>query len=37
VVLAISLLDALAGTDPARTQSRLEAHEALIDRWALPE
>ena len=37
VVLAISLLDALAGTDPARTQFRLEAHEALIDRWALPE
>ena len=37
VVLAISLLDALAGTDPARTQSRLEAHEALIDRWALPD
>jgi DNA-binding MurR/RpiR family transcriptional regulator len=33
VVLAISLLDALAGTDPRRTQERLEAHEALVDRW----
>jgi DNA-binding MurR/RpiR family transcriptional regulator len=37
VLLAISLLDAIAGTDPRRTQQRLEAHEALIDRWALPE
>jgi len=37
VVLAISLLDAIAGTDPRRTQQRLEAHEALIDRWALPD
>jgi len=37
VVLAISLLDAIAGTDPGRTQQRLEAHEALIERWALPE
>ena len=34
VVLAISLLDAIAGTDPARTQQRLEAHEAYVDRWA---
>lgn len=34
VVLAISLLDAIAGTDPQRTQQRLEAHEALVDRWA---
>ncbi|MDY7085347.1 MAG: MurR/RpiR family transcriptional regulator [Actinomycetota bacterium] len=34
VVLAISLLDAIAGTDPERTQQRLEAHEALVDRWA---
>lgn len=33
VVLAISLLDAIAGTDPQRTQERLEAHEALVDRW----
>jgi DNA-binding MurR/RpiR family transcriptional regulator len=33
VVLAISLLDAVAGTDPQRTQERLEAHEALVDRW----
>jgi DNA-binding MurR/RpiR family transcriptional regulator len=37
VVLAISLLDAIAGTDPRRTQQRLEAHEVLIDRWALPD
>jgi len=35
VVLAVSLLDAIAGTDPHRTQQRLDAHEALIDRWAL--
>ncbi|WP_240670243.1 MurR/RpiR family transcriptional regulator [Actinoplanes solisilvae] len=34
VVLAISLLDAVAATDPARTQERLEAHEALVARWA---
>ncbi|GAB2605015.1 transcriptional regulator [Paractinoplanes abujensis] len=34
VVLAISLLDAIAGTDPVRTQERLEAHEALVQRWA---
>lgn len=34
VVLAISLLDAIAGTDPRRTQQRLEAHEALVERWA---
>lgn len=34
VVLAISLLDAIAGTDPRRTQRRLEAHEALVERWA---
>lgn len=33
VVLAISLLDAIAGLDPKRTQDRLEAHEALVDRW----
>jgi DNA-binding MurR/RpiR family transcriptional regulator len=33
VVLAISLLDAIAATDPQRTQERLEAHEALVDRW----
>ncbi|SNY67218.1 MurR/RpiR family transcriptional regulator [Paractinoplanes atraurantiacus] len=33
VVLAISLLDAIAATDPGRTQERLEAHEALVDRW----
>ncbi|WP_250030984.1 MurR/RpiR family transcriptional regulator [Paractinoplanes maris] len=35
VVLAISLLDAVAGTDPVRTQQRLEAHEALVDRWVM--
>jgi len=34
VVLAISLLDAIAGAAPERTQQRLEAHEALVDRWA---
>jgi DNA-binding MurR/RpiR family transcriptional regulator len=36
VVLAISLLDAIARTDPSRTQKRLEAHEALVDRWVHP-
>ena len=36
VVLAISLLDAIAGTDPDRTQQRLEAHEALVSRWIHP-
>ncbi|MGK5683044.1 MurR/RpiR family transcriptional regulator [Actinoplanes sp. URMC 104] len=35
VVLAISLLDAVAATDPQRTQQRLEAHEALVGRWML--
>jgi DNA-binding MurR/RpiR family transcriptional regulator len=33
VVLSVSLLDALAGADPRRTQERLEAHEALVGRW----
>ncbi|WP_433305713.1 MurR/RpiR family transcriptional regulator [Actinoplanes sp. CA-030573] len=33
VVLAISLLDAVAATDPGRTQRRLEAHESLVDGW----
>jgi DNA-binding MurR/RpiR family transcriptional regulator len=33
VVLAISLLDAIAATDPQRTQERLEAHEALVESW----
>ncbi|GIM96535.1 MurR/RpiR family transcriptional regulator [Paractinoplanes toevensis] len=33
VVLAISLLDAIARTAPQRTQERLEAHEALVERW----
>lgn len=36
VVLAISLLDALAGRDPHRTQERLEAHEDLVERWTYP-
>lgn len=34
VVLAISLLDALAARDPHRTQELLEAHEELVERWA---
>lgn len=34
VVLAISLLDALAARDPLRTQERLEAHEELVERWS---
>jgi DNA-binding MurR/RpiR family transcriptional regulator len=33
VVLAISLLDALARRDPQHTQERLEAHEELVARW----
>jgi DNA-binding MurR/RpiR family transcriptional regulator len=33
VVLSITLLDAMAGAEPARTQQRLEAHESLLDRW----
>lgn len=33
VVLTLSLLDALAATDPLRTQARLEAHEALVEGW----
>ena len=33
VVLAISILDAIAKTNPRRTQKRLEAHEALVERW----
>jgi DNA-binding MurR/RpiR family transcriptional regulator len=37
VVLAISLLDALASRDPHRTQDRLEAHEEFADRWVYPE
>lgn len=36
VVLAISLLDALAGRESHRTQERLEAHEELVERWAFP-
>ena len=37
VVLAINLLDAIAAVDPERTQRRLEAHEALVGRWAYEE
>lgn len=37
VVLGISLLDALAGRDPRRTQERLEAHEGHVKSWAHPE
>jgi len=33
VVLAMSLLDAVAASDPQRTQARLEAHEALVEGW----
>jgi DNA-binding MurR/RpiR family transcriptional regulator len=33
VMLTMSLLDEIARTDPRRTQQRLEAHEALVDRW----
>ncbi|MEV6347567.1 MurR/RpiR family transcriptional regulator [Actinoplanes sp. NPDC051851] len=33
VVLAITLLDAVAAVHPQRTQQRLEAHESLVDRW----
>ncbi|WP_035775953.1 MurR/RpiR family transcriptional regulator [Arthrobacter sp. H5] len=34
VVLAISLLDALAAKHPERTQQRLEAHEELVEHWS---
>ena len=34
VVLAISLLDALASQHPERTQERLEAHEDLVEHWS---
>ncbi|RWZ52952.1 MurR/RpiR family transcriptional regulator [Labedella phragmitis] len=37
IVLAISLLDAIAGRDARRTQERLEEHEELVERWAHPE
>jgi DNA-binding MurR/RpiR family transcriptional regulator len=37
VVLSASLLDALAGAHPQRTQERLEAHEALVGRWILED
>lgn len=34
VLLATSLLDEIARTDPAGTRRRLAEHEALADRWA---
>lgn len=34
VVLAISLLDALAARQPERTRERLQAHEDLVERWS---
>lgn len=34
VVLAISLLEALASRDPQRTQHRLQKHEELVETWA---
>jgi DNA-binding MurR/RpiR family transcriptional regulator len=37
VVLAIALLDAIAGRDSHRTQERLEAHEELVEHWVYPE
>jgi DNA-binding MurR/RpiR family transcriptional regulator len=33
VVLAMALLDGIAGAHPRRTQDRLEAHEGLVDTW----
>jgi DNA-binding MurR/RpiR family transcriptional regulator len=33
VVLAMALLDGIAGVHPRRTQERLEAHENLVDTW----
>lgn len=32
-VLAMALLDGIAGAHPRRTQARLEAHEAVVDTW----
>lgn len=32
-VLAMALVDGIAGAHPRRTQERLEAHEALVDSW----
>jgi len=32
-VLAMALIDGIAGAHPRRTQERLEAHEALVDSW----
>jgi DNA-binding MurR/RpiR family transcriptional regulator len=34
VVLAMALVDGVAGRHPRRTQERLEAHESLVDAWA---
>lgn len=36
MTLSTVLLDAMARRDPRRTQARLEAHEALVDRWVFP-
>jgi DNA-binding MurR/RpiR family transcriptional regulator len=33
VVLAMALLDGIAGAHPRRTQDRLETHEGLLDTW----
>ncbi|MGH3360385.1 MAG: MurR/RpiR family transcriptional regulator, partial [Nocardioidaceae bacterium] len=33
VVLTMALLDGIAGVHHRRTQTRLEAHEALVDSW----
>lgn len=32
-VLAMALVDGIAGAHPRRTQERLEAHEALVESW----
>lgn len=37
MTLSTALLDGLARRDPRRTQRRLEAHESLVGRWAVPE
>lgn len=33
IVLAMALLDGIAGADPRRTQARLESHEDQVDTW----
>lgn len=37
MTLSTALLDGIARRDPCRTRRRLEAHEALARRWAVPE